>query len=114
MNNNILNNIMDILTNFSTKYGFFIVGGAIGSVIHRLRNKMPLKRFISSVIISIFVGLSTGVICRDYFNLTDSIAYVLCSISGVFSESILDEIQEIIKNVSNIVKAKFNNNDSLD
>lgn len=104
-------NIMETLTAFTTKYGFFILGGAIGSVIHRLRNKMPLKRFISSIIISIFVGLSTGIICRDYFHLQESIAYVLCSISGVFSELILDEIQEIIKKLSNLVYNKLNKNE---
>lgn len=102
---------MDILTNFSQKYGFFIIGGAIGAVIHRLRNKMSLKRFLASAFISIFVGLSTGIICKDYFHFQDSIAYVLCSISGVFSESILDELQEIIKNISNIVNSKFNKNE---
>ena len=97
----------EFLTEQAQKYGLFVVGGAIGAVIHRLRNKMTLKRFIISVVISMFVALCTGVVARDYFGLADSVVYVLCGVSGVFSETILDEVQENIKNVSVIIKAKL-------
>ena len=95
------------LNGIAEKYGLFVVGGAIGAIIHRLRNKMTFKRFLSSVAISMFVALCTGIVARDYFNLQESIVYVLCGVSGVFSESILDELEENIKNVSVIVKSKF-------
>ena len=52
-------------------------------------------------------GKDAGVVARDYFNLQEPIVYVLCGVSGVFSESILDELEENIKNVSVIVKSKF-------
>lgn len=96
-----------MLTNFADKYGLFVMGGAIGAVIHRLRTKMTFKRFLASVVISVFVALCTGAVCRDYFHLQDSVVYVLCGVSGVFSDTILDEIQELIKNVSNIVKSRY-------
>ena len=98
---------MDFLNSIAQKYGLFVVGGAIGAIIHRLRNKMSFKRFLSSVVISMFVALCTGVVARDYFNLQESIVYVLCGISGVFSESILDELEENIKNISVIIKTKL-------
>lgn len=99
--------MIELLNIFAKKYGLFVVGGAIGAIIHRLRIKMTFKRFLSSVAISMFVALCTGVVARDYFNLQESIVYVLCGVSGVFSESILDELEENIKNISEVVKSKF-------
>ena len=99
--------MMAFLNEIAEKYGLFVVGGAIGAIIHRLRNKMSFQRFLVSVAISMFVALCTGVVARDYFNLQESIVYVLCGVSGVFSESILDELEENIKNISVIIKSKF-------
>lgn len=97
----------DFLNEFARKYGLFIVGGAIGAVIHRLRNKMSFKRFLASVIISTFVAFCVGVVARDIIELKESVVYVLCGISGVFSEIILDEIKEVLSGLGGIIKNKI-------
>lgn len=99
--------IFEFLAEHTKKYSPFILGGAIGAVIHRLRTQMSFKQFLGSVVISIFVALSVGIVCQDYFKLSEPVIFVLCGISGTFSKAILDEIEEIIGNVSTIVKAKF-------
>lgn len=99
--------MIDFINEIGKKYGFFVVGGAVGAVIHRLRNKMSWKRFLISIVISAFVSLCVGVICLHYFKLEEPIIHVLCGISGVFSETILDELEEIIKNLSEFVKNKL-------
>lgn len=99
--------MLETLNGFAEKYGLFVIGGAIGAVIHRLRNKMSIRRFFASIGISMFVSLSVGVIAKDYFELKQSIIYVLCGISGVFSNTILDELEEIIKNLSVFINNKL-------
>ena len=106
--------MIEYITELASKCGLFVTGGAIGAIIHRLRNKMSFKRFLSSVVISMFVSLCTGVVARDYFNLVESVVFVLCGVSGVFSEAVLDELEENIKNISVIVKQKFGVNNSED
>ena len=39
----------------------------------------------------------------------ESIINVLCGVSGVFSKTILDELEEIIKEASELIKVKFLN-----
>lgn len=99
--------MLETLNKFAEQYGFFVVGGAIGAIIHRLRNKMSIKRFLASIAISMFVSLCVGIIAKDYFELKQSIIYVLCGISGVFSNTILDEIEELLKYCSDAFKIKF-------
>ena len=103
-----MNDIIQVIHDYIKKYSLFIIGGAIGSVIHRLRTKMSFKQFIGSIIISVFVALSVGIICKNYFKLHEDIIFVLCGISGTFSKIILDEIEEIISSISNIIKNKMN------
>ena len=87
------------------KYFPAILAGALGAVIMRIRRYMTVYQFIGSVVISIFVALSTSVVCRDFFMIEqESIINVLCSIFGIFSKLILDEIEEIIQFGSDIVK----------
>lgn len=105
---------MSYLTEIASKYGLFVIGGAFGAVVNRLRTKMTLKKFFMSIFISMFVALCTGVVARDYFHLAQDIVYVLCGISGVFSEVILDEVQETIKNVSNLISARFGSKDNFE
>lgn len=97
----------DFLYEIARKYGFFVVGGAIGAVIHRLRHKMSWKRFLVSIVISAFVSMCVGVISLHYFKLEEPIIHVLCGISGVFSETILDELEDIIKSSSEYVKKRL-------
>ncbi len=96
-----------IIKEFIEKYGFMMFVGLIGSGINRLRRRMSWKRFIGSIIISICVALSVGVIARDYFHVGESVTYVLCGLSGTFSETILSEIEEFIQNLSDILIKKL-------
>ena len=96
----------EYLTNIASKYGGFVIGGVIGAIVHRLRNTMSFKRFLSVLFISAFVGFCIGVVMKNYLNTPDEVIFVVCSISGVFSKDILDEIQEIISYVSLFVKKK--------
>lgn len=98
---------MDIIKDFISKYGFFIVGGSIGAIIHRLRYKMTLSRFIKFLFIAIITALSAGIIAKEVFNLSETVCYVVCGIFGAFSEQILDEIEEFIKSLSDIAKKKL-------
>lgn len=87
----------------------YIVGGAMGAVIHRLRHKMSVWDFIKTIVISMFVSLCVGSLCRDYFNIeSENLIFAICGMSGVFSKEILDEMREVISNLSEIVKRKFN------
>ena len=100
--------IITFLTEIGEKYGPAIVAGSVGAVIARLRKKMSPRQFIGSVIISIFVSVSVGAVCKDYLLIKqESLINVLCGVSGVFSKTILDELEEIIKNSSDIVKIKM-------
>ena len=100
--------IITFLTEIGEKYGPAIVAGSVGAVIARLRKKMSPRQFIGSVIISIFVSISVGVVAKDYLLIKqESLINILCGISGVFSKTILDELEEIIKNSSEVVKIKL-------
>jgi len=100
----------ETLLNLVQKYGWFVLGGLIGAIIQRARNSMSLKRFAGTLIVSSFVGLSVGIILRSYLNATEEVIFVACSISGVFSQDILNEIQELISYISVYVKNKLNIN----
>lgn len=100
--------MLDYIIEIIERYSPYIVGGAIGAVIHRLRTQMSLKDFIASIAISIFVSVSVGIVCKDYFAVEQqNVIFVLCGISGTFSKVILDEIQEIISSFSDIFKRKM-------
>ena len=100
--------IITFLTGIGEKYGPAIVAGSVGAVIARLRKKMSPRQFIGSVIISIFVSISVGVVAKDYLLIKqESLINILCGISGVFSKTILDELEEMIKDLSNIVKIRL-------
>ena len=100
--------IITFLTGIGEKYGPAIVAGSVGAVIARLRKKMSPRQFIGSVIISIFVSISVGVVAKDYLLIKqESLINILCGISGVFSKIILYELEQIIKDLSNIVKIRL-------
>ena len=100
--------IITFLTGIGEKYGPAIVAGSVGAVIARLRKKMSPRQFIGSVIISIFVSISVGVVAKEYLLIKqESLINILCGISGVFSKTILDELEQIIKDLSNIVKIRL-------
>lgn len=92
--------------NLANKYGGYVVGGLIGAIVHRIRNTMSFKKFLGVLFISAFIGFCVGVVLRNYLNAEDEVIFVACSVSGVFSKDILDEIQEVISFVSIIIKKK--------
>lgn len=107
--------VINVILDIAEKYSPYIVGGSIGAVINRLRTKMSFKDFIASLLISIFVSVSVGIVCKDYFNIEEqNLIFVFCGMSGTFSKIILDEIQEIIGSASEIVKKKFNIDSDLE
>lgn len=101
---------LEIINEGLKKFSPYILGGVIGAIVHRLREKeMSIKEFFSSVFISTFVALCVGIVCKDYFKIEqDTIVFVATGISGAFSKDILNEIQELIGEISAIIKAKFN------
>jgi hypothetical protein len=101
------NKMEEQIVEIAKKYGFFVIGGAIGAVVHRLRAKMSWSRFACSVVISMFVALCVGIVARDYFNITESVVYAMCGMSGVFSEIILDEIQESLQLLPDWLRSKL-------
>jgi fluoride ion exporter CrcB/FEX len=100
---------LEIINEGLKKFSPYILGGVIGAIVHRLREKeMSWKDFFASILISTFVALCVGIICKDYFEIKqDTIIFVATGISGAFSKDILNEIQELIREISIIVKSKF-------
>ena len=97
--------ILEIFLERIEKYTPAILAGAIGAIIMRIRKYMSFRQFIGSVVISVFVALSTSIICRDFLMIKqESIINVLCSIFGIFSKLILDELEEILQFTSEITK----------
>ena len=69
---------------------------------------MTLLQFLNSVLVSIFVALSVGLLFKEYFGIEeDMIIFSVCGMAGTFSKLILDEIEEIIKYTSVFIKNKF-------
>ncbi len=96
-----------ILFDFYSKYGFFIIGGAMGALVHRTRRKMSFLRFLKFLLVAILVALASGIVARDYFNIPETVTYVICGVFGAFSEDLLNEIEELIHSISEIVKTKL-------
>jgi len=91
------------------KYLLFLIAGAFGAYINKLRRRMSWKRFTRSCIIAIFTATIAGILFQHFFNFPIPVVNALCGIVGVFSESILDEAEEFINNASEILKKKFEN-----
>jgi len=95
------------MQDFFSKYSFFLLAGAIGAAINKLRKAMSWKRFCRSCIIAIFTSLCAGILFLHFFQLPIPVVNALCGITGIFSEYILDEIEEMIRNASDYLKKKF-------
>lgn len=100
--------MIDFTMDFLKKFSPYILGGAIGSVIHRMRTKMDLITFFKSVVMSVFISICVGIVCKEYLGITnDNIIFVFCGISGTFSNVILDEIEQILKLAADWVQSKI-------
>lgn len=95
------------MQDFFSKYSFFLLAGAIGAAINKLRKAMSWKRFCRSCIIALFTSLCAGILFLHFFQLPIPVVNALCGITGIFSEYILDEIEEMIRNASDYLKKKF-------
>ena len=98
-----MQNILDFLS----KYSFFLLAGAIGAAINKLRKQMSWKRFLRSCCIAVFTSLCAGILFLHFFQFPIPVVNALCGITGIFSEYILDEIEEMIRNASDYFKKKF-------
>lgn len=96
----------DWILHITQKYGWFVIAGLAGAIVHRLRRLMSIGRFLSVIGISIFVGLCVGILTREYLNVSEEVSFVVCAVSGVFSNDILDEAQKLIKLASLYLKKK--------
>ena len=86
------------ITEILKKFSPYIIGGAIGSIIHRMRTEMNFVTFIKSLVMGVFISVCTGIVAKDYLGVVnDNILFVLCGISGTFSKIILDELEQLIK-----------------
>jgi len=101
-----LKEFFDTIFEFLKPYVIYISGGSMGAIMRVFRFKMSFKEIIGSVIISIFVGFSFGILAEEYFKIDKpEVIYIICSISGTFSKIILDELEEIIKGLSDFVRS---------
>ncbi len=106
-----LEQIIEYVLPYIRKYGPLVVGGFLGAIIQKLRTQMSFMQFAGSIIISMFVALSVGIVSQEYFNLKEPVIFVLCGASGVFSKAVLDEIDQIIKTASGIIKSRYGRGD---
>ncbi|WP_163401415.1 hypothetical protein [Flavobacterium fluviatile] len=98
----------DIFIDFIKKLNPYILGGAIGAIINRMRNEMSWIAFLKSVIMSMFISFCVGTFCKDYLLLqNENIIFVACGLSGAFSKIILDEFEQILKLASVYAKSKL-------
>ena len=97
------------MQDFFSKYSFFLLAGAIGAAINKLRKAMSWKRFCRSCVIAVFTSLCAGILFLHFFQLPIPVVNALSGITGIFSEYILDEIEEMIRNASDYLKKKFDN-----
>ena len=102
-----MGDFFQLIYDWFKRFSPYILVGAIGALVHRLRNKMSWKQFSGALFISMLVSLSVGVVCQEYTLLKDDVIFVLCGISGAFSKHLLDELEEVILNLSAYVRKKL-------
>ena len=103
-----MDKIEKVIEIFSYKFGPYIIVGAIGAIIHRIRHKMTWGAFLGTLFISIVLSVSIGFVARDYFVIQkESFIYALCGIGATYSKLILDELEEAIASLSDFIRMKF-------
>jgi len=92
--------IPQFLLNIAEKYAPFLIAGATGAIINRLRKgKVTFKRFVNQIFISAFLAWCLGVSLQYWLEIPNQVIYAIVSLSGMFSEIILDELEEISSNI---------------
>ena len=90
------------------KFGvYFVIGGAIGSIMTAVWKKMSLGMFLRTVFVSMCVGWVTGVLLRNYTDINPDAIYAIVSMAGAFSYQILEQIEKLLKNSSDIISKKL-------
>lgn len=103
-----MDRIEKVIEVFSYKFGPYIIVGAIGAIIHRIRHKMTWRAFLGTLFISTVLSVSIGFVARDYFEIQkESFIYALCGLGATYSKLILDELEEAIASLSDFIKMKF-------
>ena len=83
--------------------------GLIGTIIQSVRNKLSIFDFFKLLLLSCFFGYAIFKTCINYTNLPIDIVIVICCGFSGFSKIIFDEIEEIIKNLSEIITTFIKN-----
>jgi hypothetical protein len=96
------------MLDFFNKYGSFILIGAIGASINKLRRRMTWSRFVRSCFIAAFISPIAGVLCLHFLALPIPVVNAICGITGIFAESILDECEDFIKHITDYIDKKLN------
>jgi hypothetical protein len=85
-----------------------LIAGAIGAIIKRLRyGKMTPKRFIEQVVISAFLAWCLGVTLQYWLKLPNEVIYAIVSLSGMFHEIILDELEEVAGHIKEWISMRI-------
>lgn len=95
-----MNKVLDYLLELVKDFIPFVFLGIAASFVHAYRIKskkhFTISEFLGLSVISSFIVYCTIIICRDYFNMTSDIQYVIAGIAATFSIYILDLIEQII------------------
>lgn len=86
---------------------YFVLGGAIGSIMTAVWKKMSLGMFLRTIVVSMFVGWITGVLLRSYTTIDPDAIYAFVSMAGAFSYQILEQLEKLLKNSSDIISKKL-------
>lgn len=86
----------------------FLIGGFIGALIQRIRKPTTWTKFIGSIFMAMFVGWVVGISITSFFDFKSNFVYAICSMAGVFSQNLLDQIEKIINNLYEFVKSIIN------
>lgn len=104
----LLEMFLNFLETKGEKFGvYFVIGGAIGSIMTAVWKKMSLGMFLRTVFVSMCVGWVTGVLLRNYTDINPDAIYAIVSMAGAFSYQILEQIEKLLKNSSDIISKKL-------
>ena len=104
--------LLEMIFNFLEAKGekiglYFVIGGAIGSIMTAVWKKMSLGMFLRTVFVSMCIGWVTGVLLRNYTDINHDAIYAIVSMAGAFSYQILEQIEKLLKNSSDIISKKL-------
>lgn len=108
--NELIYTLIAYFESYAEKLGIpFLVGGFVGALVNRMRKRMTIKKFLASVFLAMFVGWIVGISLQSLFDFKTPFVYAICSLAGAFSEDLLDEVEKLIDNLSELIKTFINN-----